>query len=115
MLWEFSVDATCALILQVKIKLVAKLHLVGLVKYTLANYSGRTSLAHLAAATAQSVAAVKVGIEHLRKLGIHAQIEQNSAVSLGCWRMEETPKPRQVCFEIKNCGRCSLAFGKNQF
>lgn len=55
--------------------------LVGLVKFTLAKRAGRTSYVDLAAATAQKVAAVRLGLEWLTKRG-QAAVESDAGGEL---------------------------------
>ncbi|CAN0481038.1 unnamed protein product, partial [Laminaria digitata] len=56
--------------------------LIGLSKYTLAHYSGQTSLSALAAACAQTEVAVAEGLKCLSGMGLVIQIDKNGEVQI---------------------------------
>ncbi len=76
--------------------------LAGLVKYILRTTGGKTDLATLAAACAQTEPAVRKGLEWLAAMGHIALLEQTrSLVSLGAGNKEKGPSAEGIAKELK--------------
>lgn len=74
--------------------------LVGIAKFVTSNFGGRVPLEKLAASTAQSIAAVRFGLEQLASLGVYYTLDEDGVVS---FRVQEKSAPPEAA--AKGLGR----------